>query len=197
VNEPPDARARILDAAEELFARQGFDATATSSIAKLAAVPKGLVFYYFPTKPDLLRALVSEQLGLGPIDVAELVEPGNAVGSLLNLTNKLYQIQATSQVLRVIIWREQHTHPEVKANLIEHRNQIRTVIERVLQASFLTPIPVAASRLRTAAEAWLAVLTAWPLSDPQAEADDSRTRLSALAELICAGLTSQTPVKLA
>ncbi|MDQ4008407.1 MAG: TetR/AcrR family transcriptional regulator, partial [Actinomycetota bacterium] len=43
---PPDpSRQRILDAAEDLFARDGFDATPTARIAKKAGVPKGLVFY--------------------------------------------------------------------------------------------------------------------------------------------------------
>lgn len=39
-----DARERILDAAEDLFAVDGFDATPTSRIAHRAAVAKGLLF---------------------------------------------------------------------------------------------------------------------------------------------------------
>src|SRR5674476_1237592 len=50
-----DARERILDAAEDLFAADGFDATPTARIARRAAVAKGLLFYYFPRKMDLLR----------------------------------------------------------------------------------------------------------------------------------------------
>src|SRR6478752_4461900 len=46
----PDARTRILDAAEELFAGDGFDATPTSRIAEQAGVAKALLFYYFPRK---------------------------------------------------------------------------------------------------------------------------------------------------
>ena len=52
------ARDRILAAAQELFAEDGFDATPTSRIAERAGVPKGLVHYYFTRKPDLLEALV-------------------------------------------------------------------------------------------------------------------------------------------
>jgi AcrR family transcriptional regulator len=47
------SRQRILDAAEDLFARDGFDATPTALVAKQAGVPKGLVFYYFPKQIDL------------------------------------------------------------------------------------------------------------------------------------------------
>ena len=52
-----DARERILDAAEALFGADGFDATPTSRIARRAAVAKGLLFYYFPCKMDLLPTL--------------------------------------------------------------------------------------------------------------------------------------------
>jgi AcrR family transcriptional regulator len=39
-----DRRTRILDAAEELFAEDGFDATPTARVADAADVPKGVVF---------------------------------------------------------------------------------------------------------------------------------------------------------
>ena len=57
-----DRRTRILDAAEELFAVDGFDATPTARVAETAKVPKGLVFYYFPRKIDLLLSLLQERL---------------------------------------------------------------------------------------------------------------------------------------
>ncbi|TAM68626.1 MAG: TetR/AcrR family transcriptional regulator [Microbacteriaceae bacterium] len=182
-------RARILDAAEQLFAARGFAATATSAIAALAAVPKGLLFYYFPAKADLLRTLVAERLDLGPVDTAPLVETGNPVRSLLNVTKKLYELQGASDVVRVIIQREQHTHPEVLAHLLEHRKHVQALIERVLQASVMRPL--ASAPLRAAAQAWVAILTVRPLTHRGSEPkrDDGADDLPALAELICAGLT--------
>lgn len=187
MKETPEARGRILDAAERLFAERGFDATPTSSIAKLAAVPKGLLFYYFPTKTDLLCALVAERLDLGPIDATVLIEPGDPVRALLNLEQKLSEMQADSPVLRVIIWREQRTHPEVRAKLREHRIQVQAVVERVLRGSVLRPI--AAGTLRTAAVAWVAILTLRPPAEHAGlTTDDAAPDLRALAELICAGM---------
>lgn len=187
MKETPEARARILDAAERLFAERGFDATPTSRIAQLAAVPKGLLFYYFPSKSDLLCALVAERLDLGPIDASVLIEPGDPVGALLNLERKLSEIQADSPVLRVIIWREQRTHPEVRAKLREHRLQMQAVVERVLRESVLRPI--AAGTLRTAAVAWVAILTLRPLPEHLGLGpDEAAPDLRSLAELICAGM---------
>lgn len=195
------ARVRILDAAEGLFAERGFDATPTSSIAEVAAVPKGLLFYYFPSKPDLLRALVAERLDPEPLDADALIEPGDPVGALLNLADRLSEIQAESPVLRVIIWREHRTHPEVGAGLREHHGQVQAVVERVLRGSMRRPI--AARRLRAAAAAWVAILTNRVLAghlDPaeadaateaeEPRADEPGIDLRALAELICAGLGS-------
>ncbi|MDQ1608389.1 MAG: hypothetical protein QOE16_1121 [Microbacteriaceae bacterium] len=198
-NETVEARTRILDAAERLFAQRGFDATATSVIAKLAAVPKGLLFYYFPSKKDILASLVGERLGPGSIDADPLIEPGNPVGSLLNLSKKLFQVQADSDVIRVIVWREQHTHPEVKANLAEHRRALYATIEKVLAGSLR--VPVGAKRLRAAALAWGAIVTTPPLADEPIEreaerpADDPREDLASLAELLCAGLQRDVPVE--
>ena len=60
-------RVRILDAAERLFARHGFDGTSTARLAHAVGVPKGLLFYYFPTKPHILTALLEELLPPGTV----------------------------------------------------------------------------------------------------------------------------------
>lgn len=187
MKETHGARVRILDAAERLFAEHGFDATPTSSIAKLAEVPKGLLFYYFPTKSDVLRALVGERLDLGPIDTTELIEPGDPARALMNLARKLSEIESASPVLQVIVWREQRTHPEVRDKLHEHRTQVQGVVERVLRGSLLRPI--AARTIRAAAAAWVAILAMRPFVDRGDLApDDATPDLPALAELICGGL---------
>jgi AcrR family transcriptional regulator len=102
--EPDDRRTRILDASERLFAESGFDATPTGRIADLAEVPKGLVFYYFPQKIELLKALLNERLPHHPLcDADEVAVPGNPVRSLLRLAKRLALGEHESQVLRTII----------------------------------------------------------------------------------------------
>lgn len=50
-------REQLLDVALRLFSSQGFAATPTKQIAKEAGVAEGLVFHYFPSKVDILKAL--------------------------------------------------------------------------------------------------------------------------------------------
>jgi AcrR family transcriptional regulator len=56
----PDA---ILDAAERLFARQGFAATTIKQIGKEAAVNPALLYYYYDSKETLYRAMLQRILG--------------------------------------------------------------------------------------------------------------------------------------
>jgi AcrR family transcriptional regulator len=53
-------RQRILDAAEQQFARSGFEAATTRDIARAAEIAAGTLFNYFPTKESIALCLVSE-----------------------------------------------------------------------------------------------------------------------------------------
>ena len=131
-----DARKLILDAAEELFAARGFDATATAAIAAQAGVPKGLVFYYFPTKESLLTTLVAERLPADPLaDVADLVVTGEPESTLVNLDAALNLRDHHSSVMRVIIWREADTHPAIREHLRRLRSYLHDATIEVLRAS--------------------------------------------------------------
>lgn len=109
-----DARTRILDAAEELFAGGGYEATPTAVIAKLARVPKGLVFHYFPKKIDVLVALIDERTLVEEGREVDAV-PGDPAGTLSKLARKL-PLRA-SPAMRRILFREADTHGSVKERL--------------------------------------------------------------------------------
>jgi len=52
----------ILNAAIDLFAERGFNATPTSAIAKTADVAEGLIFHYFKTKNGILAHILIDML---------------------------------------------------------------------------------------------------------------------------------------
>jgi AcrR family transcriptional regulator len=57
--EPTEStRQRILDVALELFAARGFAATTTRELSERLGFTKAALYYHFPTKDALLRALV-------------------------------------------------------------------------------------------------------------------------------------------
>ncbi len=55
-----ERRRRILEAALDLFARNGFHRTSTCQIARAAGVAEGTIFNHFPTKKDLLVAAAAQ-----------------------------------------------------------------------------------------------------------------------------------------
>ena len=57
-----DKRARILAAAERIFARHGFFAARVSEIAKEAGVADGTIYLYFKSKDDLLISLFERRM---------------------------------------------------------------------------------------------------------------------------------------
>lgn len=154
-----DARHRILDAAENQFAKHGFDATPTARIAAEAGVPKGLLFYYFPQKIEILLTLLSERLPRQPLCQAEdVVRPSDVAGSLLRLARRLKLGEHHSIVLRTIIHREASTHPEIRDHVISLRKHLLDLTEQVLDAS--SPRPLDPRRRRKAAQAYVAILVA-------------------------------------
>lgn len=58
----PDARTRILECAEALFAERGFRGARVDEIARRAGVNKALIYYYFKSKQHLLDHLIERFL---------------------------------------------------------------------------------------------------------------------------------------
>jgi len=56
---PEQTRERIVEAAYQVLAREGYDATSVKDIALAAGVAPGLVHYYFKAKEDLVVAAIS------------------------------------------------------------------------------------------------------------------------------------------
>jgi AcrR family transcriptional regulator len=67
-----DTRARIVQAAMELFWEKGFGSTSIADILSRSQVNSGSLYYYFPGKQDLLVAVLETYRdGIGPM----LLEP--------------------------------------------------------------------------------------------------------------------------
>src|SRR5688500_1161528 len=56
------AKAKILQAALELFATRGYATTTVDAIAQSAGVSTGLLYYHFENKPALLQAIFEQSL---------------------------------------------------------------------------------------------------------------------------------------
>ena len=55
-------RQRIIDAANQLFYRKGYNRTSFTDVVDAAEVPRGNIYYYFKTKDDILKAVIANRL---------------------------------------------------------------------------------------------------------------------------------------
>lgn len=75
--ERPNTRELILDAAEQLFAAQGYGGTSIRQIAEAAEVNLGMFQYYWGTKQALCQAVLERRLG--PIMAERVARLSSAV----------------------------------------------------------------------------------------------------------------------
>jgi AcrR family transcriptional regulator len=91
-------RKRLLDAAVEVFSEHGLEAS-TAEIARRAGVGQGTVFRRFPTKDDLVAAIVVDRLGEITDAAAALLVHPPAEGCVLAFMADLARIHVRDRGL--------------------------------------------------------------------------------------------------
>ena len=112
-----DTRARILQAALKLFARQGYDRTTTKELANSAKVAEGTLFRYFPNK----KAILIEVATSGWIEIltdllTELSQMGSYKAISQVMRRRMLNIQENSDLLRVCFIEAQY-HSELRERI--------------------------------------------------------------------------------
>ena len=79
---------RILQAAEEMFMKQGFAKTTTAQIAKEAGCNQALVHYYYRTKDNLFNKIFESKISLVVSNLVSLNDSGNN----MNFEDKICKI---------------------------------------------------------------------------------------------------------
>ncbi len=89
-------RKQILDAAEALLLRDGYDRTAMAEVARCAGVANNAVYWYFPGKDDLLAAVLQRRLrsALDSLAVEESSTPDEQVVAMLSQLDQVAKLTA-------------------------------------------------------------------------------------------------------
>lgn len=107
----------LLDAALELFVEKGFAATRAEEVAVRAGVSKGTLYLYYPSKEELLKAVIAHYLSARIAEGAAQAAgfPGSASdllrGILIDWWGQLYDSPA-SGVFKLVIT-EVRNFPEI------------------------------------------------------------------------------------
>lgn len=116
----PDARpGELLDAALDLFVEKGFAATRAEEVAARAGVSKGTLFLYFPSKEDLFKAVVRENLASRFVEWnAEYESFAGSTADMLRYCLNVWwtRVGATrASGITKLIMSEAHNFPEIAA----------------------------------------------------------------------------------
>jgi AcrR family transcriptional regulator len=92
-----ESRGQIISTARRLFSEKGYDSCQVSDIAREAGMSHGNIYWYFPSKEEILRAILTEGFEALVDMFAEVsVQPG-AVLDKLNLLIDRYSAFARDQ----------------------------------------------------------------------------------------------------
>jgi AcrR family transcriptional regulator len=125
-------RARILAAAEDVFAERGASAS-TEEVARRAGVAIGTVFRHFPTKDDLLRAIMKDLLQRLTGQVNQIAAEGNPGTALFDFFASVVE-QAAAKKTVVDLLAATGTDVQVTAAVQTLQHAVAQLLARAQQA---------------------------------------------------------------
>jgi AcrR family transcriptional regulator len=129
-------RARVVDAAREVFAEQGLDAS-TNEIARRAGVGVATLFRRFPTRDDLVAATFADKMAAyGAAIDAALAEPDPWVG-FCGYIERVCRMQADDRGFADVLTMSFPTAREFEADRNRSAQALSELIERAQAAGRL------------------------------------------------------------
>jgi TetR/AcrR family transcriptional regulator len=114
----PRTDERIVDAALAQFGSRGYEATSLDAIAAVLGVRKQTILYWFPSKEDLLRAVVERAAGaLGSAIEAELVTAGPGLARVDAVLRVVFRFGVRQPALLGLLREANRLDPAVTAEL--------------------------------------------------------------------------------
>lgn len=154
-----ETQARILQAAQRLFAQNGYDGTTTRDLAQAAGVAEGTLFRHFENK----KAILVEVATQGWIDIltdllTELSEMGSYKAVAQVMKRRMLNLHKNADMLRVCFMEAQF-HPDLRDRI---QKEVIDKMTDVAEAFFQTAMDRGVYRKmnpRTVAQLFLGMFT--------------------------------------
>ena len=197
VTAAPGVRARVLDAAVDLFARQGFEATSVAQVVTAAGVAKGGFYHHFASKEDLLYEvygdLIDRQLTAMDDILARALPPADTLRALIV---DLVVSTARSARQALVFWREMHRLGDARAEQYRRqRRRYHDAVRRLVrdgQASGAFATSASADTVTFAIFGFVNELPVWYRAGGRKRPAQLGTEL---ADFVLAGLTVSAPTE--
>jgi AcrR family transcriptional regulator len=130
-------RAQLLDAAERVFAREGFRGASVEAIAEEAGYSHGAIYSNFNGKEDLFLVLVEERIDARLARVyqaadAELSRGGEPLEAARRFVAML-QGEREAYLLLIDFWNQAVRDPTAAAKFAERHARLRSLIGRIVE----------------------------------------------------------------
>jgi AcrR family transcriptional regulator len=125
----------IMDSAAALFAKSGYPSAKLEDVAKACGATKSMLYHYFPTKDDLLFAMLQEHLQRVISVLAEAIAtPGTPRARLYALVLAYTQKSAQSRRRHTIAMQDLKYLPKAKQPpLLELQRRVTEMVADVLR----------------------------------------------------------------
>jgi AcrR family transcriptional regulator len=188
-------RAQLLDAAERVFAREGFRGASVEAIAEEAGYTHGAIYSNFKGKADLFLVLVEERIDARLASVFEAADSelsrGDAPLETARRFLSILQQEPEAFVLLVDFWNQAVRDPQAASRFAERHARLRTIIGRIVEGATRdqgSELALPREQVATALIAFCNGFTIERLADPEAAPDELYAQTIAA---ILRGLSSQ------
>lgn len=149
VKEAEERKNEILDAADALFAKKGFDGTSTADILGKVGIARGTLYYHFKSKEDIMDALIA-RFGSRMLSTAQMIASDKSIPVAERII---------SVVMSLNVGEENHSgkemieHMHIPQNALMHQKTQKFILsgvtpiladiirEGIEQGLFDTPVP--------------------------------------------------------
>jgi len=124
-----EAKSRILDVANKVFAEKGYHEATMDDIAKRLGVSKGAIYLYFSSKEDLFEALVkTAPQAFKEILYSSFGDEANPIQSATQFFDKMLKLSASNPGLSFEILSEASRNPGLKRILRQNHEEYERVL---------------------------------------------------------------------
>jgi AcrR family transcriptional regulator len=172
-------RAQLLDAAERVFAREGYRGASIAAIAEEAGYSHGAIYSNFNGKEDLFLVLVEERIDARLARVyqaadTELSRGGEPLEAARRFVAMLQQ-EREAYLLLIDFWNQAVRDPKAAAKFAERHARLRALIGRIVEGIARDQgleLAVPREQVATALIALANGFTIERLADPDAAPDE-------------------------
>ena len=139
-------RSEIIEAAAQIFAKNGYDETSLDDVAQAINLSKPTLYYYFPSKAHLFYTLAAARADEAIAKLAEIGRIEDARARLIALIR--FQLEQVGSDRRFYRYFFDHRPPlnnkklkqELREKLVQYSQFFYDGVERAIEAGILPPI---------------------------------------------------------